>query len=135
MKIIRIAAMVLLFSMFTVCSFANQQQYCDVTPSKSLVENQIQDDGWVEVGKITMKCAKGFRCGDAARYPADLEGTLYVKELGYGSIIYRVEYDYSYYAVSTEVLENGKILCSVTIDYYERYDCVGHYKLRWEFYL
>ena len=135
MKNIRIAAMVLLFSMYTVCSFAKQPQHCDVTQSKSLIEEQIQDDGWVEIGYITMSCVSGYRCGDEIYYSGDLEGKLYVRELGYGSVVYRVEYSYSYYAVSTEILENGKILCSVTIDYYANGECSGKYKLRYEFYL
>lgn len=132
MKNIRIAAMVLLFSIVTVCSFA-KQQHCDVTQSKSLVEDQIQDDGWVEIGYVMMKSYQNFQCADGSMHSGyDISVPLQVKEFSNGVMLYRILYCSEYYAVSTELQENGKIHCSVDIDY--RCNCNRRiHKLRYEF--
>ena len=83
--------------------------------------NAVDDDGWIEIGRITMFWKDGYiKCdGDSQSYKGpELDATLYVKEFNNGSIIYRIWYKDKYYAVSSgSLMPSGKIRCEVTIDF------------------
>lgn len=133
MNINRIMKSILIAIVFLFCSFnvkaSINHELFNAIQSTSLCD----EDGWVEIGYITMRSPQNYQCYDGSKHSGyDISVLLYAKEFGNGSIIYRIKYRNVYYAVTKKKLEDETVRCSVVIDYQEC-KCNRVHKLRYEF--